>query len=152
MEKGKVFSVQVKDVVLTLCMCVIYGCNHVCVSRNVCMHMVVADSYTSLLFAPLWCLLKQTQGCAWSQLRVNALFCMRLRKEWQTHHLSFTTQTLYSLEEPQSIRTKGNFSVKIMTPSITGVFKSLIGFHLWTQSPLKVYSFLVKFSLTKEVL
>lgn len=50
-----------------------------------------------------------------------------------THHLSFTMQTLYSLEEPQSIRTKGNFSLKIIMPSITRVLRSLIGFHLLTQ-------------------
>ena len=42
-------------------------------------------------------------------------------------------QTLYSLEEPQSIRTKGNFSLKIIMPSITRVLRSLIGFHLLTQ-------------------
>lgn len=50
-----------------------------------------------------------------------------------THHLSFTVQTLYSLEEPQSIRTKGNFSLKIIMPNITRALRSLVGFHLLTQ-------------------
>lgn len=57
---------------------------------------------------------------------------MRMKKR-VTDHLSFAVQTLYSLEEPQSIRTKGNFSLKIIMPSITRVFRSLTGFHLLTR-------------------
>lgn len=57
---------------------------------------------------------------------------MRVKKG-VTDHLSFTVQTLYSLEKPQSIRTKGNFSLKIIMPSIPIVFRSLTGFYLLTR-------------------
>jgi len=60
---------------------------------------------------------------------------MRVKKG-VTDHLSFAVQTLYSLEEPQSIRTKGNFSLKIIMSSITRVFRSLTGFPLFKKNHL----------------
>lgn len=56
---------------------------------------------------------------------------MRVKKA-VTDHLSSTVQTLYSLEEPQSIRTKGNFSLK-MSPASLECLGGLTGFHLLTR-------------------